>query len=63
MNFSVEPPEAVNLGRFFIQRYSQTKRNRLAYQGDIDALTRQPDGSRQTLELALRGLYTQEAAA
>jgi ABC-2 type transport system ATP-binding protein len=36
---------------------------RVAYQGDIDALTRQPDGSRRTLELALRGLYTQEVAA
>ena len=36
---------------------------RVAYQGDLETLTRQPDGSRRTLEAALRGLYTQEVAA
>lgn len=35
----------------------------VAYQGDLATLTRKPDGTAQPLELALRGLYTQEAAS
>ena len=52
-----------NLGFWFIDQLAVIVGGRVAFRGEPEALRRQPDGRPQSLDAALRDLYTQEADA